>query len=76
MYSHTPTYVRIAFRGTLRKSNFTQVRIALNAYASLASMRAEFDWSKNEPISKEIIIKHTLLSNLIRIISIYFLRAV
>jgi len=30
-YSHYPTYVRVEFRGTLSKSNFTQVGISVNS---------------------------------------------
>jgi hypothetical protein len=54
--------------------NFTQGKISLNAYAARANTRAEFDWRKEELISKENITKHPLLSNLIKFISIYFLR--
>ena len=31
IHSHSLTYVRVAFRGTLSKSNFTQVGISLNS---------------------------------------------
>jgi hypothetical protein len=67
-YSHSLTYVRVVFRGTLRKLNLTYVGISLNAYAALATMHTESDWSKNRLISKENVIKHSLLSNLITFI--------
>jgi hypothetical protein len=37
-------------------------------------MPAESDWNKKDLISKGNIIKHPLLSNLIKFISIYVLR--
>ena len=30
-YSHSPTYVKFAFRGTVRKSHFTEVGFSLNS---------------------------------------------
>jgi hypothetical protein len=37
-YSHSPTYIRVAFRGTLRKTNFAQAKF----YARRNLRKSEF----------------------------------
>jgi hypothetical protein len=52
-YSQSPTYVVIALRGALRESKIMSAGMSVNAHAAIATMLAEFDSTKKEPISKK-----------------------